>query len=89
MRDAILDDHMERGVTIADRTVYIERHVRIGKDTTILPCCSITGTTEIGEEVTIGPHAVINDAVVESGSVIEPFTRIKGGRVVQNKDSSQ
>ncbi len=78
MRNAILDRHMEKGVTIADRTVYIEGDVAIGADTTISPCCYLTGKTEIGPDVIVGPHAVIKDSKIGKGSVIEGFAFLDG-----------
>ena len=81
MRNRILDRHMEGGVTIADRTVYIEGDVAIGRDTTILPYSYIAGKTEIGEDVTIGPHVTIDSCVIGRGSVIESFTSLKGATV--------
>ena len=78
MRNAILDRHMEQGVTIMDRDTYIETGVVIGPDTTIFPHCFLMGRTEIGREVTIGPHAVIRDSVIGDGVVVEPFTSLDG-----------
>lgn len=81
MKNAILERHMENGVTIADRSVYIESDVAIGKDTVILPSCCITGKTEIGEYVTIGPHVVINDSRIGSAVTIKEFASLNGVRV--------
>jgi bifunctional UDP-N-acetylglucosamine pyrophosphorylase/glucosamine-1-phosphate N-acetyltransferase len=81
MRNRILDRHMERGVTIADRTVYIEDEVVIGRDTTVLPYSHIAGKTEIGEDVIIGPHVTIDDCVIGRGAVIDSFVSLKGATV--------
>jgi bifunctional UDP-N-acetylglucosamine pyrophosphorylase / glucosamine-1-phosphate N-acetyltransferase len=78
MRNRILDRHMKGGVTITDRTVYIEGDVTIGRDTTIFPWSYIAGKTEIGEDATIGPHTSIHDSVIEKAAVIEPFVSLDG-----------
>jgi bifunctional UDP-N-acetylglucosamine pyrophosphorylase/glucosamine-1-phosphate N-acetyltransferase len=78
MRDAILDRHMEQGVTIMDRSTYIETDVVIGPDTTIFPHSFLMGRTEIGREVTIGPHTVIRDSFIGDRSIVEPFTSLNG-----------
>jgi len=78
VRNAILDRHMERGVTLADRTIYIEAGVAIGPDTTIAPYCHLTGRTEIGEDVVIGPHTLIRDSKIGNGAFIEGFAFLDG-----------
>jgi bifunctional UDP-N-acetylglucosamine pyrophosphorylase/glucosamine-1-phosphate N-acetyltransferase len=80
LRNAILDRHMENGVTIVDRSVYIESDVAIGHDTVVSPYCYLKGRTEIGEDVFIGPHTVIKDSVIENGVSIEGFTSLDGVR---------
>jgi bifunctional UDP-N-acetylglucosamine pyrophosphorylase/glucosamine-1-phosphate N-acetyltransferase len=78
MAARILDRHMQTGVTLVDTNVYIEDGVIIGKDTVILPGCSLGGATVIGEDVIMGPNVVIKDSVVGDGSVIEPFSSLDG-----------
>jgi bifunctional UDP-N-acetylglucosamine pyrophosphorylase/glucosamine-1-phosphate N-acetyltransferase len=80
MKNAILDRHMENGVTLIDRSAYIESDVTIGKDTVIFPYCYLTGKTEIGEDVTIGPHVVIKDSIIGRGAAIEGFSSLDGVR---------
>jgi bifunctional UDP-N-acetylglucosamine pyrophosphorylase / glucosamine-1-phosphate N-acetyltransferase len=79
MRNRILDRHMEHGVTIADRSVYIESDVTIGKDTTILPYSFISGRTSIGEDAVVGPHAFIKDSAIADGAVVGPFSVYRNG----------
>jgi bifunctional UDP-N-acetylglucosamine pyrophosphorylase / glucosamine-1-phosphate N-acetyltransferase len=83
MRNRILDRHMESGVTIADRTAYIEGDVVIGRDTTVFPFSYITGKTEIGEDATIGPHVTIHDSVIGRGAAVESFAFLKGATVAE------
>ena len=59
---------MARGVTITDRSVYIEADVRIEADTVISPCCHITGKTDIDTDAHIGPHVIIKDSVIGKGA---------------------
>ncbi len=79
-RNAILDRHMENGVTITDRSTYIEADVTIGPDTVISPYCCLMGRTEIERDVFIGPHVVIKDSTIENGVSIEGFTSLDGVR---------
>lgn len=58
MRQRILDKLMDEGVTIMDpASTFIEASVKIGRDTIIYPYTWLEGTTEIGEDCEIGPHA--------------------------------
>ncbi len=83
MKDRILDSIMEQGVTLLDRNIYIEAGVTIGRDSMIAPNCHIMGNTTIGEDVIIGPNCIINNAVIEEGTIIEAFTTIENSRIVQ------
>ena len=69
------------GVTITDRSVYIEADVHIEADTVISPYCYITGKTQIGTDALIGPHVVIKDSVIGKGACIEGFAYLDGARV--------
>ncbi len=81
MRNRILDRHMEAGVTIADRTAYIEDDVSIGADSTILPYTYIAGRTDIGEGVTIGPFARISNSVIGRNAVVESFVSLSDATI--------
>jgi bifunctional UDP-N-acetylglucosamine pyrophosphorylase / glucosamine-1-phosphate N-acetyltransferase len=81
VRNAILDAHMAQGVTIADRSVYIEADVQIASDTVISPYCYITGKTSIGGDTVIGPHVIIKDSVVGAGAYIEGFAYLDGAKI--------
>jgi bifunctional UDP-N-acetylglucosamine pyrophosphorylase / glucosamine-1-phosphate N-acetyltransferase len=78
MRNEILDRHMESGVTIADRTVYIESDVIVGRDTIVFPNSSILGKTIIGEDAIIGPNVVIRDSTIGRGVTVRPFSCLSG-----------
>jgi bifunctional UDP-N-acetylglucosamine pyrophosphorylase / glucosamine-1-phosphate N-acetyltransferase len=81
VRNAILDAHMAAGVTIMDRSVYIEADARIESDTVISPGCYITGKTTIGADTVIGPHVVIKDSVIGKGAFVEGFAYLDGAKV--------
>lgn len=54
---------MEQGVTVIDpSTTYIDKQVRIGRDSVIRPFTILQGRCEIGERCEIGPHAQIIDS---------------------------
>ena len=78
LRGRINRELMLSGVTMTDpAAVYIERGVRIGRDSVIQPGVTITGATVIGERCEIGQGALISsctladDVVVKAGSVLE------------------
>ena len=78
MRERILAQHMDQGVTLLGEGIYIESGVRIGRDTVIFPFSFLRGKTIIGEGATIGPHVVINDSVLGDNVTIEPFSSLDG-----------
>jgi bifunctional UDP-N-acetylglucosamine pyrophosphorylase / glucosamine-1-phosphate N-acetyltransferase len=78
LRGRINRELMLSGVTMIDpAVVYIDRGVKIGRDTVIYPGASVSGSTVIGERCTIGQGAIINsctigdDTVIKAGSVLE------------------
>jgi bifunctional UDP-N-acetylglucosamine pyrophosphorylase / glucosamine-1-phosphate N-acetyltransferase len=78
LRGRINRELMLSGVTMIDpQAVYIDRGVRVGRDTVIYPGASIVGDTVIGERCEIGQGALIRSCqigdgvVVKAGSVME------------------
>jgi bifunctional UDP-N-acetylglucosamine pyrophosphorylase / glucosamine-1-phosphate N-acetyltransferase len=72
MRERIVKGHMLNGVTVMDpANTYIEKDVRIGVDTVLLPGCMLKGNTVIGEDCVIGPSTEITDSTVGSGTEIK------------------
>lgn len=66
---------MRGGVTIENPdTVAIDSPVRIGMDSIIEPFCRILGHTVIGENCTIRAGAILEDAQIEDGVEILPYT---------------
>lgn len=80
---------------IDPRTTYVDSSVALGRDTVIWPNTYIRGKTSIGANCAIGPNAIIDDcqigdgctvlasvmekAVMEEGSEIGPFGRLRKG----------
>jgi bifunctional UDP-N-acetylglucosamine pyrophosphorylase / glucosamine-1-phosphate N-acetyltransferase len=78
LRGRINRELMLSGVTMIDpQAVYIDRGVRIGRDSVIYPGATIRGETVIGERCSIGQGAFIDSCsiadgvVVKAGSVME------------------
>jgi bifunctional UDP-N-acetylglucosamine pyrophosphorylase/glucosamine-1-phosphate N-acetyltransferase len=96
VRSKVRERLMLNGVTfIGPETTFIDEDVDIGRDTVIHPFTTISGTTRIGENCTIGPAAHLNnatignnveivsstvrDSVVESNSDVGPYAHLRGG----------
>jgi bifunctional UDP-N-acetylglucosamine pyrophosphorylase/glucosamine-1-phosphate N-acetyltransferase len=77
LRQEKVMDLMLSGVTIIDpKTAYVDKTVKIGKDTMVHPNCVLQGKTKIGERCVIESNARIvdsligNEVLVRSSSVI-------------------
>jgi bifunctional UDP-N-acetylglucosamine pyrophosphorylase / glucosamine-1-phosphate N-acetyltransferase len=65
MKKRINEEHMRNGVTILDTAnTYIGPDVKIGRDTILHPGTILSGVTEIGEDVIVGPHTEIKDSII-------------------------
>lgn len=80
MRSRILRNLMENGVTILDpQNTYVDKSVKVGRDTIIYPGVILTGNTEIGEDCIIGhncriENSIIKDKVeIQSSTIVESF----------------
>ena len=74
-RRSINTRHMLAGVTITDPdTTYIEYEVTIGRDSVILPGCTLTGETTIGSGCTLGPATRISDSTIGDNVAIRDST---------------
>jgi bifunctional UDP-N-acetylglucosamine pyrophosphorylase / glucosamine-1-phosphate N-acetyltransferase len=63
---------MLSGVTMIDpQAVYVDRGVRIGRDSVIQPGVTIKGATVIGERCEIGQGALIESCVIADGVVVK------------------
>ncbi len=77
MQERIIKSHQLKGVTVSP-PVVIDYDVKIGNDTIIYPFTAIYGKTTIGEACTIGPNVVIDNSNIPPGTVIKPFTEVRG-----------
>jgi len=78
MQARILNRHMLGGVTIINaHNVYIEKKVKIGRDTIVYPGSFLTGNTEIGEDCLIGPDARIENTIIANGVEVRTSTLLE------------
>lgn len=72
---------MQEGVIIIDPdSTFIDKGVKIGRDTIIMPFTFIEGDTVIGERCEIGPYTRITSSFIGNDVIIES-SRIKGARI--------
>ncbi len=83
LRERMLDAYMLEGVTIDDpRSTYIEKGVRIGGETRILPFTVIRRGVEIGSRCEVGPFAHLRPGTrVADGASIGNFVEIKSSSI--------
>jgi bifunctional UDP-N-acetylglucosamine pyrophosphorylase/glucosamine-1-phosphate N-acetyltransferase len=63
---------MEQGVTVIDpSTTYIDKQIKIGRDTVIRPFTILQGRCEIGERCEIGPHVQLTDSNLGDDSTLK------------------
>lgn len=67
--------HMANGVTLIDtNSTYIDKNVKIGRDTIIYPNCHIKGNSVIGEDCIIRENTTIEDSHIEDHVTIKIST---------------
>lgn len=86
VRQRILNQYMEAGVTIEDpASTYIEKGVSIGRDARILPFTYIERGVEIAERAEVGPFVHLRPGtILEEGASIGNFVEIKASRIGRN-----
>jgi len=78
LRKKIAEQHMLEGVTLIDpETTYIDRWVKIGRDTVIYPNCYLLGRTSLGIGCVVEPGCKISDTQVGN------FVNIKASSVIE------
>jgi bifunctional UDP-N-acetylglucosamine pyrophosphorylase/glucosamine-1-phosphate N-acetyltransferase len=83
IKKQILEALMIDGVTIVDPAcTYIEKTVKIGKDTVVYPNCNLRGRTAIGEECLIDTGCVITDSTVGNRVTMKPYSVLGEARVM-------
>ena len=76
------DALLESGLRLADPARFdLRGTLSHGTDCEIDVGCVFEGAVTLGDEVRIGAHCVIRDAVIADGAVIHPFTHIEGASV--------
>jgi len=76
------DALLEAGVRLADPARFdLRGTLATGQDVDIDVGCVFEGDVKLGNDVRIGAHCVIRDAVIADGAVIHPFTHIEGANV--------
>lgn len=72
LRNRIALSVMEQGVTVIDpSTTYIDKQVRLGRDTVIRPFTILQGKCDIGEGCDIGPNAYITESTIGNNCTIK------------------
>jgi bifunctional UDP-N-acetylglucosamine pyrophosphorylase/glucosamine-1-phosphate N-acetyltransferase len=75
---------MERGATIVDpASTWIDADVELEPDVVIEPFTVLRGRTRVARGATIGPHAVVVDAVVGERAVVGPFCYVRPRTVLE------
>lgn len=78
MRRRIAQRHMDEGVTIINPNhTYIEKSVKIGRDTILYPGVTLTGNTVVGEDCIIGDNSRIEDSTIGNEVNIQTSTIIQ------------
>jgi len=76
------DRLLAAGVTVMDPARFdVRGDLDVGEDTVIDVNCVFSGRVVIGRDVQIGAHCVIEDAIIDDGALIAPFTHIQGAHV--------
>ena len=72
MNSRLVGHLMDEGVTVMDpATTYVEKGVKVGRDTVLYPCTWLEGDTEIGEDCEIGPQVRFTNVKVGNGTVMQ------------------
>lgn len=78
MRERVIQRLMDQGVTFIDsRLTFVDKGVKIGKDTVIYPNVYIEGKTQIGEECLIRANVRITDCEIGRDVTIENSVVVK------------
>ena len=76
------DALLEAGLRLADPARFdVRGTLSHGTDCEVDVGCVFEGAVTLGDEVRIGAHCVIRDAVIGNRAVIHPFTHIEGASV--------
>lgn len=74
----ILNELMDSGVTIINpQNTFIDKSVKIGRDTTIYPGAILKGETAIGEDCVIGHNTRIEDSMIGNNVNVQSSTIVE------------
>ncbi len=77
---------MAEGVKLIDpSTIFVQREVVIGRDTSIHANVRISGNSIIGINCTIGSDVVLHDCQIGDNAVIEPFSDLTSCTIQSNE----
>lgn len=81
LRRRIAMSVMEQGVTVIDpETTYIDKQVKIGRDSVIRPFTILQGKCELGERCDVGPHVQVADSTMGDDCTVK-FSCIDQGHL--------
>ncbi|HSF62711.1 MAG TPA: bifunctional UDP-N-acetylglucosamine diphosphorylase/glucosamine-1-phosphate N-acetyltransferase GlmU [Gaiellaceae bacterium] len=84
LRDRINAEHMQAGVTIVDpETTWIDAETVLEPDAVIHPFTVIRGASRVSEGAEVGPHAVLDGAIVGERATVGPFCYLRPGTVLE------
>jgi bifunctional UDP-N-acetylglucosamine pyrophosphorylase/glucosamine-1-phosphate N-acetyltransferase len=70
---------MDDGVTLVDPArLDVRGELVCGRDVEIDVNCVFEGRVELGDDVRIGAHCVVRDAVIGAGTRVAPFSHVEG-----------
>jgi bifunctional UDP-N-acetylglucosamine pyrophosphorylase/glucosamine-1-phosphate N-acetyltransferase len=83
LRRRLLEDHMAAGVTIDDpASTYVEKGVKIGRDTRLLPFTVIERGVVIGAGCEVGPFTHLRPGTqIDDAASLGNFVEVKNSRV--------
>ncbi|MEW6377019.1 MAG: bifunctional UDP-N-acetylglucosamine diphosphorylase/glucosamine-1-phosphate N-acetyltransferase GlmU [Thermodesulfobacteriota bacterium] len=82
LRQEKVRELMLSGVTVIDpRTTYVDRTVKVEKDTILYPNCVLRGKTKIGERCIIEPNASISDSIIGNKVMIRSNSVITESKI--------
>lgn len=72
MNARLLDKLMDEGVTVMDpASTFVEKDVRVGRDSVLYPFTWLEGETEIGEDCEVGPQVRLTNVKMGNGTHIQ------------------
>ncbi len=84
LRVRINQEHMRAGATIIDpETTWIDAESVLEPDAVVHPFTVIRGASRVAAGAEVGPHAVLDDAIVGERASVGPFCYLRPGTVLE------